>query len=288
LDIEVDVCDTVSSEYGVKYSFDYKDLNRTDLHQYSDIILLAGHSSVKSCEGPLYSPFKNNVDNFVNLLDMLPQNTRLLYASSSSVYGDSKNQIVSEDMLEFSPNNNYDLTKYLIDMINLGNTSSNIVGLRFGTVNGISPVLRTDVMINAMVNSAINENHIKLYVKEVHRPILGTIDLNRAIYSIITSGIKGAKFYNLASFNATAGVIASKVAELCGVPIVEIDLPITQQVSSVNAKLQTSAYDFSIDTQLFETEYNFKFEETIKSITEGLLKNWNEMNKVSRSRYIKY
>lgn len=286
--IQVDICDMNGTKNEVKFLFDYKLLDKKNVENYTDIVLLAGHSSVKSCEGPLYSSFKNNVDNFVNLVDKLSKNTRLIYASSSSVYGDSKNNLVSEEMLDFRPNNYYDLTKYLIDMINLGCSNPNVVGLRFGTVNGVSPILRKDVMINAMVNSAFSDNHIKLYVKDVHRPILGTQDLNRAIYSILSSEPCGDKIYNLASFNKTAEEIANKVAELCKVPIIEIDMPVSQSLDSINTKLQTAAYDFSIDTRLFEKKYNFKFEETIESITNKLIVNWHDMSKISRSEFVNY
>jgi nucleoside-diphosphate-sugar epimerase len=284
----VDVCDIFKDNNLVKFNIDYKLLKKKDLEQYTHIILLAGNSSVKSCEGPFYSSFKNNVNNFVELLDKLSTDITLIYASSSSVYGDSKQNIISENMLEFKPNNYYDLTKYLIDMINLGVSNQKIVGLRFGTVNGISPILRTDVMINAMVNSAIIENHIKLYVKEVYRPILGTNDLNRAIKMILNSEYKGEKFFNLASFNDTADSIANKVAAICNVPIVEIPMPQNIETKINNTKFQTAAYNFSIDTSLFQQKYSFTFFDTVESITKDLISNWSLMSKVSRSIFLNY
>lgn len=284
----VDVCDIFKDNNLVKFNIDYKLLKKKDIEQYTHIILLAGNSSVKSCEGPLYSSFKNNVNNFVELLDKLSTDITLIYASSSSVYGDSKQNIISENMLEFKPNNYYDLTKYLIDMINLGVSNQKIVGLRFGTVNGISPILRTDVMINAMVNSAIIENHIKLYVKEVYRPILGTNDLNRAIKMILNSEYKGEKFFNLASFNDTADSIANKVAAICNVPIVEIPMPQNIETKINNTKFQTAAYNFSIDTSLFQQKYSFTFFDTVESITKDLISNWSLMSKVSRSFFLNY
>jgi nucleoside-diphosphate-sugar epimerase len=286
----VEICDSIGSNhsFNFKFNFDFKFLTKKDIEQFSHIILLAGHSSVKSCEGPFLSSYKNNVNNFVEIVDKLSSNISMVYASSSSVYGDSKQNVVTENMLEFKPNNYYDLTKYLIDMINLGTTNHNIVGLRFGTVNGVSPLLRTDVMINAMVNSAKIDNHIKLYVKEVHRPILGTNDLNRAVKTILSNEHKGEKFFNLASFNDTAGSIATKVSEICNVPIVEIEMPINSKVQTINAKLQTAAYDFSIDTSLFQNVYNFSFHETVSSITKELIENWDKMEKVSRSKFINY
>ena len=42
-------------------------------------------------------------------------------------------------------------------------------------------------MINAMVNSAMNDGHIKLYIKDTMRPILGINDLCGAVKTIVNS-----------------------------------------------------------------------------------------------------
>ena len=64
---------------------DFKDLTRDYYSQYDNIILLAGHSSVKMSEGGLNSCFNNNVRNFIDLREKLDKQ-KLIYASSSSVY----------------------------------------------------------------------------------------------------------------------------------------------------------------------------------------------------------
>lgn len=138
---------------------DYNKLTAEQLAQYSAVILLAGHGSVASCNGPIQSPWLNNVTNFTNLLAKISKETILIYASSASVYGNSKpGEYHVETTKQFIPVNNYDITKYTLDLeaqlaINQG---YKIIGLRFGTVNGWAPNLRTDVMINAMYDSAIS------------------------------------------------------------------------------------------------------------------------------------
>ena len=59
---------------------DFKDLTRDYYSQYDNIILLAGHSSVKMSEGNLNSCFNNNVRNFIDLLEKLDKQ-KLIYAS---------------------------------------------------------------------------------------------------------------------------------------------------------------------------------------------------------------
>ena len=158
-------------------------------------------------------------------------------------------------------------------------------GLRFGTVNGCSPVLRTDVMINAMVSSALRDGHIKLYIKDTMRPILGINDLCRAITSIVEFDEDKRGLYNLASFNKTAEQIAYEVADVMGVEVKEYEADPTQVK---NVKSQTKAYNFSISTLKFRKEFKFKFQDTVESLTKDLKENWDTMTKTDRSEAIYY
>ena len=67
-----------------RINVDFKDLTRDYYSQYDNIILLAGHSSVKMSEGNLNSCFNNNVRNFIDLLEKL-DNQKIIYDRSSSV-----------------------------------------------------------------------------------------------------------------------------------------------------------------------------------------------------------
>jgi nucleoside-diphosphate-sugar epimerase len=92
---------------------------------------------------------------------MLPSQ-KLIYASSSSVYGNVADGYVDETYTNFIQHNQYDTTKYMIDLYaQLFNVE--FYGLRFGTVNGASSHVRNDVMLNAMTHSAINAGEIKLF-----------------------------------------------------------------------------------------------------------------------------
>jgi len=280
--LDVDVIDTNwfnDSESGI----DYSELTREDYLKYDTIILLAGHSSVKMSEGNLNSCFNNNVRNFIDLIEKLDKQ-KLIYASSSSVYGSVGGKTVNEKYYGFEPYNQYDISKHTADLYA---QKSNIeyYGLRFGTVNGSSPVLRTDVMINAMANSALKDGHIKLYIKDTMRPILGINDLCRAIESIVESNEDKRGLYNLASFNKTAEQIAYEVADVMGVEVKEYEVDPTQ---IKNTKSQTKAYNFSISTLKFRREYKFKFQDTVESLAVDLKENWNSKEKTDRSEAIHY
>ena len=207
-----------------KEDIDFKDLSRSYYSEFDNIILLAGHSSVKMSESNLSSCFNNNVRNFIHLLEKI-DNQKLIYASSSSVYGSVGGKTVNEKYFGFEPYNQYDISKHVADLY-AQKSDVEYYALRFGTVNGYSPFLRSDVMINAMVNSAINDGHIKLYIKDTMRPILGINDLCRAVRYILASGEDKRGLYNLASFNKTAEQIAYEVADVMGVEVKEFQADI--------------------------------------------------------------
>jgi len=262
---------------------DFKDLTRDYYSEYDNIVLLAGHSSVKMSEGGLNSCFNNNVRNFIDLIEKLDKQ-KLIYASSSSVYGSVGGKTVNEKYFGFEPYNQYDISKHTADLY-AQKSDVEYYALRFGTVNGYSPFLRSDVMINAMVNSAINDGHIKLYIKDTMRPILGINDLCEAVRYILASGEDKRGLYNLASFNKTAEQIAYEVANVMGVQVQEFEADPTQ---IKNTKSQTKAYNFSISTLKFRREFGFKFKDTVESLATELKDKWNDMKKTDRSQVIDY
>jgi nucleoside-diphosphate-sugar epimerase len=255
---------------------DYHDLTQEELSKYDTVVVLAGHSSVKSCLGDVKSPWVNNVTNFTELLDKLPSSTTVIYASSSSVYGNSApGEVHKEQVKHFIPVNHYDLTKYTLDLHaqSLIEQGRNIIGLRFGTVNGWSPNLRVDVMINSMYSTAIVMNEIVITNKHINRALLGLEDLCRAIEAIIEQPQAG--IYNLSSFNTTVGEIAEVVSTKLAVPIVD--------------KGNTpNVYDFALDTTLFETTYGFTFKETPATIVDSLINGYTHSRVERRDDYINY
>ena len=282
----VDVIDTCWFGKSIEETIvkDYKTMSKEFYSEYETIILLAGHSSVKMSEANSNSCFNNNVKNFIRLLEKLNDKQKFIYASSSSVYGSVGGRTVNEKYYGFEPYNQYDISKHTVDLYAV-KSDLEYYGLRFGTANGYSPVLRTDVMINAMVNSALRDGEIKLFIKDTMRPILGLNDLCGAVETIIDNDTDERGLYNLASFNKTAEQIAYEVSSVVGVPVVEYEADPT---NITNTKIQTKTYNFSISTLKFRKTFKFKFKETVESITQGLIDNWDSMKKTDRSEAFYY
>ena len=94
--------DTIVSDFGR--------MEKSFYSKFDSIILLAGHSSVKMCEGNLLYSYDNNVKNFICLLSKLSPDQKIVYASSSSVYGNAGEKRVNEEYHDFVPHNHYDIT----------------------------------------------------------------------------------------------------------------------------------------------------------------------------------
>jgi len=256
---------------------DYHKLTVDYLTKFDAVVLLAGHGSVASCNGAIQGPWLNNVTNFTDLAAKLSwKNIPLIYASSASVYGNSlPGQLFVESNKRFIPVNNYDITKYTLDLeahiaINQGQM---IMGLRFGTVNGWAPNLRADVMINAMYDSARTHGKITVTNKHINRALLGIEDLCSGIVHCIEQPVSG--IYNMASFNSSVGDIASAVATQLNVPLVD-------KGNTANA------YDFGLDTTLFEQTFGFTFTETPATIVDSLIKKYEQAHVERRDNYMIY
>jgi len=224
-----------------------------DLPDSDYTVLLAGHSSVKMCENDPDGAWVNNVDFFRSVLR---NSNKLIYASSASVYDGVKSP--DEETNEFNLKGVYDLTKRTIDNIALL-SDKEFYGLRFATVNGWSPNLRVDVMLNKMVYDAKNTGIIVVTNPQLVRPILGINDLGRAITAIIELDENCSGIYNLASFNASVLDMAQAVADRFEAKVTVL-------------KTASTPYAFGIDTSKFEEVYNFEFQDTLETVLDSLTK----------------
>jgi len=270
----VDIC-WFGKNLGFSHTQDYNMLSKEYLEKFDSIILLAGHSSVKMCDGTISSSFNNNVNNFVNLVSKIDKKQTLIYASSGSVYGNSAIKTNEDENLIFTPINNYDLTKYTLDnhALRFIKEGYNIVGFRFGTVNGWSPNVREELMINSMTKKSIEAGTILINNKDIARPILGIADVSRAVHTVLENPKAG--IYNLSSFYDTVENISNAVSNL------------TSSIIKTQPDV-SGAYNFIMDTQKFQQTYNFKFTESINSIVAEIINRVDQTTFSNRNQFIKY
>ncbi len=250
---------TVDIAPGADIQKNYKDLSPAEIVYYDTIILLAGYSSVPMCEqGRWYNTYVNNVRNFIEFLDMVPPDIKLLYASSGSVYNGLRN--ANESSLLYSPINPYDASKVMIDkaaaMSNLEGKTA--IGLRFGTVCGKSPNQRMDLVLQRMAWNAIHKGEVNVYNPDSCRTLLSLRDLYRGVESIIDSYNIEPGVINLGSCHATMSTIGRTVGDLLKVPVTihPGNSGYSFTMSTVKSSFLYGVED-SIDTMLmdFDAEY---------------------------------
>lgn len=239
----------------IKSDFDL--LTSEFVSSYDIIILVAANSSVQLCKD-LYDTFNNNVNKFVNLAKKIKPNQKFIYASSSCVYDNSKEGELCDETDFLNPLDGLTLSKTAIDQF-ISLTDIEYYGLRFGSVNGWSPNMRLDLMINSMTISAKTTNQVNVFNGYAHRPILFINDLCEAVECIVNSTEDNRGIYNIASFNKNIFEIGKKVSEYMNVEF--------------NDRGNNFTYDFSISSEKFIEKFNFKFNGTIESIVESIITN---------------
>lgn len=228
------------------------------LEEFDAVIHLAGHSSVPSCDIDPKGSRANNCLNFFRLVEAISPRTKIIYASSGSVYGHTDHPVNEVYQLNH-PIKYYDAQKQTIDSY-MAISDKNYFGLRFGTVCGFSPNPRNELMINSMVRSSLTEGKVEISSPECRRAILGINDLCRAVVAILENDTAPSGLYNLASFNSSIFSIGDSVSRLFNVPLGVLDSP-------------TSQYSFELNTLKFRQLFNFEFMDTINSISEDAKRN---------------
>ena len=143
---------------------------------------------------------------------------RFIYASSSSVYGVKSEAQVTET-LALEPLTDYSRFKAECEPILLKYASDDfaVTILRPATVCGYSPRQRLDVVVNILVNLAVNLGQIKVFGGDQYRPNLHIEDMCRAYLHVLREDVDkvNRQIFNVGGVNHTvlelAEIVRSKV-----------------------------------------------------------------------------
>ena len=166
------------------------------------VVHIAASAGVRpSIDKPL-DYVKNNIEGTVNILEVMKENKvkKIVFASSSSIYGNCKEEIFSEDLKVTEPISPYAATKgaceqFLYTYSKLYNIQ--VVSLRFFTVFG--PRQRPDLAIRKFIDLIKENKPIPVYgdgttirdytyVDDIVDGIISAIDYNDTQYEIINLG----------------------------------------------------------------------------------------------------
>lgn len=138
-----------------------------------------------------------------------------IFASTCSVYGSQPNSLITEKS-SVSPLDFYAKQKFLSERaIGWLNRAPTI--LRFGTLFGVSPRMRFDLVINLFAVQALTEGKITVFGGEQYRPFLHVDDAADSIMFSLEQNLTGT--YNVISENMTILDAAKKISTLTGCKI---------------------------------------------------------------------
>jgi nucleoside-diphosphate-sugar epimerase len=212
------VCDNLKRGNPLKIDLinkDYAELGELELTNYDTVLWFAGHSSVPLSTIDPEGALKNNCLNLYAFAQRLPDTTKLIYASSASLYSSRAEHTPysSEESLVNIPSQNpYDISKFAFDYMAKG-FLKNFYGLRMGTLSGYSPNLRSELVFNAMNISAQNKGIVTLRNATSNRTILFLDDLWVLIRQLIFLDYPPG-FINAGSINCNLGQLAHQIADV--------------------------------------------------------------------------
>ena len=234
---------------------DYRLMQASDLSSADVIIVFAGHSSVSQANRDPGGAIDHNVVGMFNLLK-ISEGRPFIFASSGSVYDTCRGLPSSEESVLSPSRNPYDLSKTMFDQM-AAMSESNWTSLRLGTVNGPSPNMRFDLVVNRMVADAMCKGVVQVSNGYVHRAILALDDLCEALPNILSSHRDSFGLLNIGSFNTTVDEIATTVAMITG--------------AELKIQPSSSTYDFTMATRKASDTFGFNPKYDIKMLVQKLV-----------------
>jgi UDP-glucose 4-epimerase len=214
---EVTVCDRLARGNPLNLDViqsDYVDLDERVLKQFGTVLWFGGHSSVgQSIQDP-NGAVANNCLTLFSFAKKLHPATKLIYASSGSLYSTRGAAVSAASELavaQIPSQNAYDISKFAFDYL-AQNFLENFYALRMGTLAGYSANLRQELVFNAMNLSAVRTGEVHLKNSESSRTILFLQDLWVLIEKLLTTNQRPGIF-NAGSLSFKMGELAHAIAK---------------------------------------------------------------------------
>ena len=151
---------------------DIRNIGPETVAGYDVVYHLAAISGYPACEANPHSAKLINVDASRRLGASLSSEQGLIYASTTSFYGNSGALCTEESAPH--PMSLYAVTKYQAEQILMQRENS--IALRFATVFGVSPRMRIDLLVNDFTYKAVNDRCVVLFESGARRTFLHVQD----------------------------------------------------------------------------------------------------------------
>lgn len=199
---------------------DIRNINESILDDVTAVIHLAALSDESSANKDPKTTIEINATAAIFLAKKAKEKgvKRFIFASSAALYdlGMGREGKPKSEESEIIPDGSYSTSKYEAEkaLLELSNNNFSVVILRKGTVYGYSPRMRFDLVVNAMVRSALKSGVITVFCRGMQwRPLIGVTDVANAYYTAIVAPTQAVtkQVFNIAFDNFLIKDVAVKV-----------------------------------------------------------------------------
>jgi nucleoside-diphosphate-sugar epimerase len=189
-----------------------KELLQKLVGEHDVIIPLAAIVGMPACKANPELTVAVNYQQVADVVEVLRDDQKLILPNTNSQYG-SSDSIITEDS-PFNPLSLYAKTK--CDAENTMLANGNGVSLRLATVFGVSPRMRTDLLVNDFVYKSVVDGYLVLFEAHFKRNYIHVQDIARTFQFIIENydACKGEAFnVGLSTANLSKLELAEKIKE---------------------------------------------------------------------------
>ena len=198
-----------------KFQFELGDVRDKKLLQelvgLNDVIIpLAAIVGMPACKANPELTVAVNYQQVADIVEVLREDQKLILPNTNSQYGSSDSIITEES--PFNPLSLYAKTK--CDAENTMLANGNGVSLRLATVFGVSPRMRTDLLVNDFVYKSVVDGYLVLFEAHFKRNYIHVQDIARTFQFIIENyeKCKGHAFnVGLSTANLSKLELAEKI-----------------------------------------------------------------------------
>mgnify|MGYP000418569463 FL=1 len=230
------------------------------------IIHLASTTNAEKSFSNRKKVMDNNVEITNKILALGNKNTKIIFASSTSVYGSQYKIINSKNnQLNISPQSPYAESKILCENI-IKKKSENYCIMRFGTIFGMSDGMRFHTAINKFCYQASLDKKITIWKKfyKKKRPYLDLNDCVRSIiFTIFNQKIKNETL-DVVTVNLKVIEIIKEIEKLKKIKKTFVNTKILNQLSYEVHSDRLNSLDFKFNGNLFNSIHK-----TIKKLNIG-------------------
>ena len=176
------------------------------------IIPLAALVGAPLCEKNKKEAVAVNLNSIKFLMKRIGKKNKVIYLTTNSGYGVGKKNKYCDERSPLNPISLYGRTK--VDAENIVMKSKNSVGFRLATVFGYSYRMRTDLLVNNFVYTALKKKKLTLFEPHFRRNYIHIDDVVEAIiFSLKNFNKLKSNIYNLglSSANLTKYMLATKI-----------------------------------------------------------------------------